>query len=195
MLKDMEMCYRSFRSPVEQWKKTFQKVFEPMDQQNVWRRNNEHSLKRTPCLQWSLAVVQWFSMAALLPLALETCTGKIVSIKYQGILGENIMLSVRKLKLRCQWTFQQDNDPWFPKTLVLEVLEDSSVSQPPDFKPTENLKWNLKKEIAEWKNIIELKVIAHEGWDKIPQEHFQKLVSGYVLHLQEVITVNLWSKY
>lgn len=85
----------------------------------------------------------------------------------------------------------------FQQTLVLEVLEDSRLSQPPDFKPTENLWWNLKKEIAECKpkNIVELKVIAYEGWNKIPLEHFQKLVSAYVSHLQEVITVKLWSKY
>jgi len=38
------------------------------------------------------------------------------------------------------------------------------------------------------KNVTELEAIAHEEWDKIPQKHWQKLVSGNISLLQQVIT-------
>jgi len=37
--------------------------------------------------------------------------GKMDSMKYQEILGENVMTSVRKLKLGLHLTFLQNNDP------------------------------------------------------------------------------------
>jgi len=37
--------------------------------------------------------------------------GTVDSVKYQEILGTNVMPSVMKLKLGRHWTFQQDNDP------------------------------------------------------------------------------------
>jgi len=37
--------------------------------------------------------------------------GKMDSLKYQEILGENITPSVRKLRLGQNWTLQQDNHP------------------------------------------------------------------------------------
>jgi len=51
-------------------------------------------------------------------------------LKYQEIQGENVMLSGRKLKLWCHWTFQQNN-AYFKFHLGLvaeEVLEDSTVA-------------------------------------------------------------------
>ena len=122
------------------------------------------------------------------------------SIKYQEILGENVMPSVRKLKVGRHWTFQQDNflilDPkhtskstkaWFQKR-SWKILE--WPSQSPDLKPIENLWWELKKAVASRKpkNISELEAFAHEEWAKIPQEHSQKLVYGYASRLQQVIT-------
>ena len=37
--------------------------------------------------------------------------GRMDSTQYQQILGNNVQDSVRKLKLRRGWLFQQDNDP------------------------------------------------------------------------------------
>lgn len=42
---------------------------------------------------------------------LQCVEGKMDSLEYLEILGENVMLSVRKLKLEQHWTFQQDSDP------------------------------------------------------------------------------------
>jgi len=103
--------------------------------------------------------------------------GKMDSWKYQEILGENIMLSVRKLKLGHHWTLQQDNEPkhtsnstkasWLQKKFW--KIQPCS-SQSPDLNPVENLWWDLKKAVAadKPKNITELKAIAHEEWDNIP---------------------------
>ncbi|KAF7650394.1 hypothetical protein LDENG_00126560 [Lucifuga dentata] len=103
-------------------------------------------------------------------------------IKHQEILEENVMPSVRKLKLGHHWTFQQDN---YPK----HASKSKWPSQSPDLNPIENLWWDLKKAVAarEPKNINELEATAQE-WAKIPQERCQKLVSGYASHLQQVIT-------
>ena len=106
------------------------------------------------------------------------------------------MPSVRKLELGHHWTFQHNNDPkhtsksikaWFQKT-SWKILE--WPSQLSDFNPIENLWWDLKKAAVACKpkNIIELKAFAYEEWAKISQECYQKLVSGYASHLQQVIT-------
>ena len=108
------------------------------------------------------------------------------------------MPSVRKLKLGCQRTFQHDSDPkhiskstkaWFQKK-SWKTLE--WPSQSPDLNPIESLWWDWKKAVAvcKPKNISELKAFAHEEWAKIPQEHYQKLLSGYASRLQQVITAN-----
>ena len=106
------------------------------------------------------------------------------------------MPSMRKLKLGCHWTFQQDNDPkhtskstkvWFQKK-SWKILQ--WLSQLLDLNPIENLWWDLKKAVAarKPKNISELEVIAHKEWTKIPQERCQKLVSASASCLQQVIT-------
>jgi len=41
---------------------------------------------------------------------LQPVEGKMDLLKYQEILGENVMASVKKLKLGHRWTFQQDSD-------------------------------------------------------------------------------------
>ena len=103
------------------------------------------------------------------------------SIKYQEILGENVMPSVRKLKVGRHWTFQQNNDPkhtskstkaWFQKR-SWKILE--WPSQSPDFNPIENLWWELQKAVASRKpkDISELEAFVHEEWTKIPQERYQ----------------------
>jgi len=46
---------------------------------------------------------------------LQHVESKMDSLKYQEILEENVMPSVRKLKLGHHWTFQQDNETIYLK--------------------------------------------------------------------------------
>ena len=119
--------------------------------------------------------------------------GEMDSLKYQEILGENVMW---KLKLGCHWTLQLDNDPKHTSNSTKAWLQKKSQkilqwpSQSPDLNPIENLQWDLKVAVAasKPKNITELEAIAHEEWAKIPQKLCQKLVTGYISRLQQIIT-------
>ncbi|XP_062279112.1 meprin A subunit beta-like [Scomber scombrus] len=183
-----------------------------MDQRYVWRRKNEaYAVKNTlPTVKHgSGSVMLWGCFASSGTGNLQRVEGKMDSIKYQEILGENVMPSVRKLKLGRHWTFQQDNDPkytskstkaWFQKK-SWKILE--WPSQSPDLNPIENLWWDLKKVVAarKPKNISELKAFAHEEGAKIPQERCQRLfglrqtltMKGYiflVVNLATAFSVN-----
>ncbi|XP_070703495.1 chromobox protein homolog 1a [Pempheris klunzingeri] len=119
---------------------------------------------------------------------LQGLEGKMDSVKYKEILGESVMLSVRKLKPERHWTFQKDNEESW------KIVEWSS--QLPDLNLIENLWWNLKKaiEASKPKNIRELEVIAHEEWVQIPQKlRTENLMSGYAARLQQKGRLQVWS--
>ena len=120
------------------------------------------------------------------------------SIRYQDILAKNVNPSVKKFKLGCQYTSQQDNDPnhasistkaWLDKK-GWKVLE--RPPQSPDLNPIENLWWDLKKAVAARRptGIADLETIAQEERAKIPTERCEEPVRGYSSCLQEVIAAN-----
>ena len=144
-----------------------------LDEQYVWmRKNKAYAEKNTlPTVKHgSGSVMLWGCFTSSGTGNLQHVEGKMDAVKYQEILGEKVMPSVRKLKLGRHWTFQQDNDPkhtskstkaWFQKK-SWKILE--WPSQLPDLNPIENLLWDLKKRVAACKpkNICELKAFAHE---------------------------------
>ena len=95
---------------------------------------------------------------------------------HREILANNLLPSVRALKMGRCWVFQHDNEPkhtaratkeWLRKK-HLKVLE--WPSQSPDLKPIEHLWRELKVCIAqrEPRNLKDLEKVCMEEWAKIP---------------------------
>ena len=93
---------------------------------------------------------------------------------YREILDNNLLPSVRTLKMGHGWVFQHDNDPkhtaratkkWL-RNKHFEVLE--WPSQSPDLKPIENLWRELKVRVAQRQpqNLKDLEKICMEEWPK-----------------------------
>lgn len=118
------------------------------------------------------------------------------STVYQRVLEEHVRSSVKKLKLKRNWTLQNDNDPkhtskftkgWL-KRKKWRVLE--WPSQSPDLNPIEMLWGDLKRAVhaRNPSNISQLKEFRVEEWGKLSSDRCQRLVDGYKKRLTEVIS-------
>ncbi|KAF7656731.1 hypothetical protein LDENG_00036710 [Lucifuga dentata] len=97
----------------------------------------------------------------------------------QKILKDNIQSSVRDLKLKRNWTMQQDNNlkhkskaEWLKKKKKKKMKVLEQPSQSPDLNPIEMLWQDLKRTVHARKpsNVAELKQICKEEWDNIPPQ-------------------------
>ncbi|KAK3561446.1 hypothetical protein QTP86_002827 [Hemibagrus guttatus] len=124
---------------------------------------------------------------------LHIIQGNLNSQDYQQILEENLLPSVRELKLGQKWVMQQDNDPKHFSKSTKEWLKRKRFhtldwpSQSPDINPIEmlwlDLKWAVHARCPS--NLSQLAEFCKEEWAKIPKDRCERLVRGYRRRLVE----------
>ncbi|KAI4882559.1 hypothetical protein NFI96_002447 [Prochilodus magdalenae] len=114
---------------------------------------------------------------------------------YCEILRNNLLPSVRALKMGRGWVFQHDNDPKHTARITKEWLRKKHLkvlewpSQSPDLNPIEDLWRELKLHVSQRqpRNLADLEEICVEEWAKIPAAVCADLVKTYGNRLISVI--------
>ncbi|KAI4872079.1 hypothetical protein NFI96_008296 [Prochilodus magdalenae] len=191
--------------PEEEWEKvmwsdeTKIELFGLNSTRHVWRKkNDEYNPKNTiPTVKHGGGnIILWGCFSAKGTGRLHRIVGRMDGAMYREILANNLLPSVRALKMGRGWVFQHDNDPknTQPGQLKsglrrkhLKVLE--WPSQSPDLNPIENLWRELKVRVAQRqpRNLKALEEICMEEWAKIPAAVCANLVKNYRKRLISVI--------
>ncbi|XP_062849643.1 zinc finger protein 638 [Trichomycterus rosablanca] len=115
------------------------------------------------------------------------------TVKHGG--GNNLLPSVRELKLGQKWIMQQHNDPKHSSKTTKEWLKRKKIrtldwpSQSPDLNPIEMLWQDLKRAVHARcpSNLSQLAEFCMEEWAKIPKIRCETLVCDYRRRLVEVM--------
>ncbi|XDV53002.1 hypothetical protein PO909_021618 [Leuciscus waleckii] len=141
-------------------------------------------------------IILWGCFSAKGTGRLHRIEGRMDGAMYREILANNLLPSVRALKMGRGWVFQHDNDPKHTARATKEWLRKKHIkvlelpSQSPDLNPIENLWRELKVHIAQRqpRNLKDLEKVCMEEWAKIPPAVCANLVKNYRKRMISVIT-------
>ncbi len=166
----------------------------------VWRKKDEYNPKNTiPTVKHGVETS--CSEGSFLQRGQNDCTvlmGGWMEPFIARILANNLLPSVRALKICHVWVFQHDNDPKHTASATKEwlckkhfkVLECPRPA--PDLNPIENLWRELKLRVAQRQpqNLKDLEKTCMEEWAKIPAAVCENLSKNYRKRLTSVIVNN-----
>ncbi|KAI4896579.1 hypothetical protein NFI96_002905, partial [Prochilodus magdalenae] len=190
--------------PEEEWEKvmwsdeTKIELFGLNSTRHVWRKkNDEYNPKNTiPTVKHGGGnIILWGCFSAKGTGRLHRIVGRMDGAMYREILANNLLPSVRALKMGRGWVFQHDNDPKHTARATKEWLRRKHLkvlewpSQSPDLNPIESLWRELKVRVAQRqpRNLKALEEICMEEWAKIPAAVCANLVKNYRKRLISVI--------
>ncbi|KAM9403272.1 optineurin-like isoform 2-T2 [Salvelinus alpinus] len=128
-------------------------------------------------------IILWGCFSAKGTGRLHRIEGRMDGAMYCEILANNLLPSVRALKMGRGWVFQHDNDPKHTARATKEWLRKKhlKVLEWPDLNPIENLWRELKVRIAKRqpRNLKDLEKVCMEEWAKIPAAVCANLVKNY----------------